>query len=84
MFDSVPLFLYTASTETTFLRIMTEPKNYTAFLTVRISQDNAAAFRRRAKEFGGTSEVVRAMVEAFIDDRITIKPDPNRKSLYQQ
>ena len=66
-----------------FLTDMTLPKNFTAFLTVRISQDSAAAFRRRAKEFGGTSEVMREIVEAFNENRLTVRPNPNRKSLYQ-
>ena len=67
-----------------FLQTMTLPKNFTAFLTVRINKETADAFRKRAKEYGGTSQVIRELAEAFVDDRITIKPDPNRKSLYQQ
>ena len=63
-------------------RKMTLPKNYSAFLTVRISKDTADAFRTKAKEFGGTSEVLRAIVETFNDDRLTVRPDPNRKTLF--
>ena len=63
---------------------MTLPKNFTAFLTVRISQDTATAFRRKAKEYGGTSEVMREIVTAFISDRLVIKQDPTRKTLYTQ
>ena len=61
---------------------MTLPKNYTAFLTVRIDKDTADAFRTKAKEFGGTSEVLREIVTAFNDDRLTMQPNPNRKSLF--
>jgi len=61
---------------------MTLPKNYTAFLTVRIDKHTADAFRTKAKEFGGTSEVMREIVTAFNDNRLTVRPDPNRKSLF--
>ena len=61
---------------------MTLPKNYTAFLTVRIDKDTAEAFRTKAKEFGGTSEVLREVVTAFIDDRMTVQPNPNRKTIF--
>ena len=61
---------------------MTLPKNYTAFLTVRIDKDTADAFRTKAKEFGGTSEVLREIVTAFNDNRLTMQPNPNRKSLF--
>jgi hypothetical protein len=61
---------------------MTLPKNYRAFLTLRLSKDTADTFRMKAKEFGGTSEVLRSIVEAFNDDRLTVRPDPNRKSLF--
>ena len=61
---------------------MTLPKNYTAFLTVRIDKDVADAFRTKAKEFGGTSEVLREIVTAFNDNRLTMQPNPNRKSLF--
>ena len=67
-----------------FLQTMTLPKKFAAFLTVRVNRDTAEAFRAKAKEYGGTSQVIRELAEAFVDDRITIKPDPNRKSLYQQ
>ena len=67
-----------------FLQTMTLPKKFAAFLTVRVNRDTADAFRAKAKEYGGTSQVIRELAEAFVDDRITIKPDPNRKSLYQQ
>ena len=67
-----------------FLQTMTLPKKFAAFLTVRVNRDTVEAFRAKAKEYGGTSQVIRELAEAFVDDRITIKPDPNRKSLYQQ
>jgi len=63
---------------------MTLPKNYTAFLTVRIDKDTADAFRIKAKEFGGTSEVLRAIVEAFNDNRLIVAPDPSRKTIFTQ
>lgn len=63
---------------------MTLPKNFTAFLTVRINKETADAFRKRAKEYGGTSQVIRELAEAFVDDRLTVQPNPNRKSLFNK
>ena len=84
MLDSVSPVHYNASTETNFLQTMTLPKNFTAFLTVRINKETADAFRKRAKEYGGTSQVIRELAEAFVDDRLTVQPNPNRKSLFNK
>jgi hypothetical protein len=81
---SIAQINYTASTKTHFLQIMTLPKNFTAFLTVRLNRKTADAFRTKAKEYGGTSEVMREIVEAFIDGRLTVQPNPNRKTLFNQ
>ena len=67
-----------------FLQTMTLPKNFTAFLTVRINKETADAFRKRAKEYGGTSQVIRELAEAFVDDRLTVQPNPNRKSFFNK
>ena len=84
MLDSVSLIHYNASTSTDFLQTMTLPKKFAAFLTVRVNRATADAFRAKAKEYGGTSQVIRELAEAFVDDRLTVQPNPNRKSLFNK
>lgn len=54
------------------------------FLTVRLHQQIHQAFRAKAERFGGVSEVMRELVEAFIEDRVVIHPpvQPKKESLY--
>lgn len=56
----------------------------TNFLTARLNPQTAAAFREKAKRYGGVSEVLRELVEAFIEDRLVIQPpvNPKKESLY--
>ena len=56
----------------------------TTFLTVRLQQQTHQAFRVKAEKYGGISEVLRELVEAFIDDRLTVIPPvtPKKESLY--
>lgn len=61
---------------------MTSPKSKGKFLTVRVTPAVHKAFFAKAKRFDGTSEVLRELVEAFIEDRLTIKPPVNKESLY--
>lgn len=53
------------------------------YLTVRVSQQIRQKFQRKAERYGQPSNVMRELIEAFIDDRLTIIPPVNRKeSLY--
>jgi hypothetical protein len=56
----------------------------TTFLTVRLQQQTHQAFRAKAEKYGGISEVLRELVEAFIEDRLTVTPPvtPKKESLY--
>jgi len=56
----------------------------TTFLTVRLQQQTHHAFRDKAIRYGGVSEVLRELVEAFIEDRLTVIPPvtPKKESLY--
>jgi hypothetical protein len=56
--------------------------NRDVFLTVRVTRKIRSAFHKKAKPFGGTSEVLHEFVEAFLDDRIAIQPNPKKESLY--
>ena len=53
------------------------------YLTVRVSQQLRQKFQRKAERYGQPSNVMRELIEAFIEDRLTIVPPVNRKeSLY--
>lgn len=62
---------------------MVNMKN-TTFLTVRLPVQVHQAFRDKAARYGGVSEVLRELVEAFIEDRLTVIPpvNPKKESLY--
>ena len=55
----------------------TQPK--TAHLTTRVSPRVRQKFIAKANEYGPHTEVLRELVEAFTDDRLTIKPPVTRK-----
>jgi len=61
---------------------MTTKRQLESFLTVRLDSKTAEAFRTRAKEYGGTSEVLREIVLAFNDNRLTVAVDPTRKTIF--
>jgi Arc/MetJ-type ribon-helix-helix transcriptional regulator len=56
----------------------------TSFLTVRLPQQTHTEFRIKAERYGGVSEVLRELVSAFIDNRLTVTPPvtPRKESLY--
>jgi hypothetical protein len=60
--------------------MMSKPKQ--KFLTVRLEAPVHKAFHLKAKEYGGVSFVLRELVSAFIEDRVKVTPNPERKSLY--
>lgn len=55
----------------------TQPK--TAHLTTRVSPRVRQKFIAKANEYGPHTEVLRELVEAFTDDRLTIQPPVTRK-----
>ena len=54
----------------------------TTHLTVRVSPELRTEFNKRAYRFGKPADVLRQLIEAFVDDRLTIHPDPTKESLY--
>lgn len=69
--------------ETKFILIMATTKLKSAFLVVRVTDKTRTKFHTKAQKFGNPSEVLREIVEAFNDDRLTIQPPVTRKeSLY--
>jgi len=59
----------------------TKPKS--AFLTVRVTGSTRTKFHVKASKYGSPSDILRELVEAFNEDRLSIRPPVNRKeSLY--
>ena len=59
---------------------MSETK--TARIYVRLPIETRNRFFLRAARFGVVSEVLRELLTAFADDRVTILPPPDKESLY--
>ena len=61
---------------------MTDPKG--KFVNVRVDNTLHQAFMAKAARFGGKSEVMRELIEAFLEDRLTIEAptNPRKESLY--
>ena len=59
---------------------MTQPSK-SAFMTVRVTDMTRAKFHAKAQKIGKPSEVHREIVEAFVQDRLTIQPPVNRNPL---
>ena len=57
-------------------------KPLSQFLTVRLKPAAHKAFRVKASRYGGVSDVLRELIEAFLDDRLVIQPNPKKESLY--
>ena len=57
-------------------------KSLDTHMTLRVSQRVRTAFNRKAERFGKPSEVLRELIDAFIDDRLVIQPTPRKESLY--
>lgn len=54
----------------------------TAHLTARISPQTRQAFVAKARKYGAHTEVLRELIEAFTEGRLTIKkPAPGRSSM---
>ena len=52
-------------------------------LAVRLTEAQHTAFHRKARKYGTTSEVLRELIQAFLDERMVIKPDPKKGTLYE-
>lgn len=52
------------------------------FITVRVTPKFHTQFQRKVKAFGPPSTVLREILEALVEGRLVISPDPTRKNLY--
>ena len=52
-----------------------------AYLTVRVADKTRLKFHAKASQVATPSVVLRELVDAFIEDRVTIRPPVNRNPL---
>ena len=50
----------------------------TKFLTIRLTEQERHAFSVKTQPYGGPSFVLRELVNAFSENRVTIKPPVNQ------
>ena len=53
----------------------------TTFLTLRVAQSTRDKFRNKSKAYGGPTVVHRELIEAFLEDRLTIKPNADKPTM---
>lgn len=61
---------------------MATTKQKSKYVVIRVTPSTHKAFHRRAEAYGGVSDVLRELIEAFLDDRLVIQPNPKKESLY--
>jgi len=50
-------------------------------ISFRVTRELRDDFYKKARQYGGVSDVHRRLLQAFVDDRMIIKPDPNQPTL---
>lgn len=53
-----------------------------SFLATRVSPDMRSDFIKKANRFGGPSDVLRELISAFVEDRLTINPPEDKEDIY--
>ena len=53
-----------------------------SFLTIRVSEEFRNKLHKKAKRFGKPSDVVRQILEAFVEDRLQITQSDSKENLY--
>ncbi len=57
-------------------------KSRSSYITVRVTDAVRSQFHEKAEELGTSpSEVLRELIDAFIEDRVILKPSVNRNPL---
>ncbi len=49
-------------------------KSKSAYLSARVTEKSRSKFHAKVKKLGKPSEILRELIEAFIEDRIIINP----------
>ena len=61
---------------------MSSKPNLDKFLATRVTAQVHKKFHRKAKDYGKPSDLLREMVEAFCEDRLSVIPSPTKRNLY--
>lgn len=61
--------------------IMLTHRLKTAFITVRVDRETHTEFVHKAYQYGPPSDVLRELIHAFIEDRISITPPVKSKGI---
>ena len=54
------------------------PITKSAYLSVRLPDKTRTKFHAKARQFGTPSEVLRELIDAFVEDRVAIQPPVTR------
>jgi hypothetical protein len=54
-------------------------KSKSKFLVVRVTPDDHKKFHCKIKKYGQPSEILREIIQAFLEDRLAIQPPVNPK-----
>lgn len=55
--------------------------NKSAYLTVRVADKTRIKFHAKASKIGTPSDILRELIDAFIEDRVKLQPPVNRNPL---
>jgi hypothetical protein len=58
---------------------MMSKQSFTTVLTVRVTDSTRNKFHAKASKFSTPSDILRELIEAFVDDRLTIAAPVTRK-----
>ena len=61
---------------------MSTKQNLDKFVATRVTSQVHKKFHRKAKDYGKPSDLLREMVEAFVEGRLVIQPSPTKRNLY--
>ena len=61
---------------------MTKQINLDKVLAARVTGAVHKKFHAKARKYGKPSDVLREIIEAFVEDRLVIQPSPTKRNLY--
>lgn len=56
--------------------------NLDKVVAARVTVQVHKKFHAKARRYGKPSDVLREMIEAFIENRLTVTPSPTKRNLY--
>lgn len=61
---------------------MSTKQNLDKFLAIRVTVQVHKKFHRKANQYGKPADVMREIIEAFIEGRLTVTPSPTKRNLH--